>query len=110
MAHLYLPGLLFTVGVFHAYLCCPRPPPPPQAVSSLLAEMATVLELRPSPAVLEASARTFLSLCGEHTAGCSTARAARDSLVQRWVDELTVLLRDSLEVRGADGLFFFFFF
>lgn len=68
-----------------------------QAVSSLMAEIGAVLELHSDPAVLEAAARTYLSLCGEETAGCSTARAARDSLVQRWVDHLTALLGDSLK-------------
>ncbi|XP_027146652.1 cohesin subunit SA-2 isoform X2 [Larimichthys crocea] len=73
-----------------------------QAVSSLMAEMGAVLELHSSPAVLEAAARTYLSLCGEETAGCSTARAARDSLVQHWVEQLTALLGDSPE---GDSLF-----
>uniref|UniRef100_A0A8C4EQF9 Cohesin subunit SA n=1 Tax=Dicentrarchus labrax TaxID=13489 RepID=A0A8C4EQF9_DICLA len=72
-----------------------------EAVSGLIAEMGAVLELHSSPAVLEAAARTYLSLCGEETAGCSVARAARDSLVHRWVDQLTALLGDSLEVRGT---------
>lgn len=82
---------------------CSRPLP--QLVSSLLAEMGAVLELHSSSAVVEAAARTFLSLCGEETAGCSVARTARDSLVQRWVDQLTALLGDSLEVRGTDRLY-----
>ncbi|KAM9347320.1 cohesin subunit SA-2 [Symphorus nematophorus] len=68
-----------------------------QAVPSLMAEMGAVLEIHSAPAVLEAAARTYLSLCGEETAGCSMARAARDSLVQHWVDQLTPLLGDSLE-------------
>ncbi|XP_035532229.1 cohesin subunit SA-2 [Morone saxatilis] len=68
-----------------------------QAVSDLIAEMGAVLELHSGPAVLEAAARTYLSLCGEETAGFSVARAARDSLVQCWVDQLTALLGDSLE-------------
>lgn len=79
--------------------------PLPQAVSSLMAEMGAVLELHSSPAVLEAAARTYLSLCGEETAGCSTARAARDSLVQHWVEQLTALLGDSPEVRGTVRLY-----
>lgn len=79
--------------------------PLPQATSSLMAEMGAVLELHSSSAVLEAAARTFLSLCGEETVGCSMARAARDSLVQRWVDQLTALLADSLQVRGTDELY-----
>ncbi|XP_071335920.1 cohesin subunit SA-2 isoform X2 [Trachinotus anak] len=68
-----------------------------QAVSSLLAEMGTVLNLHSGPALLEAAARTYLSLCGGETTWCSMARAARDSLVQTWVDQLTVLLEDSLK-------------
>ncbi len=83
---------------FEICLCCSRPLP--QAVSSLMAEMGAVLELHSGPAVLEAAARTYLSLCGEVTARCSMARDARDSLVQRWVDKLTALLKDLLEVRG----------
>nr|XP_046261059.1 cohesin subunit SA-2 isoform X2 [Scatophagus argus] len=68
-----------------------------QAVSSLMAEMRAVLELHSDPAVLEAAARTYLSLCGEETAGGSMARAARDSLIQHWVDQLTALLGEVLE-------------
>ena len=75
------------------------PSPLPQAVSSLMTEMSAVLELHSSSAVLEAAARTFLSLCGEETAWCSVARTTRDSLVQRWVDQLTALLNDSIQVR-----------
>uniref|UniRef100_A0A3P8RZM9 Cohesin subunit SA n=1 Tax=Amphiprion percula TaxID=161767 RepID=A0A3P8RZM9_AMPPE len=73
-----------------------------QMVSSLMAEMEAALDLHPGPAVLEAAARTYLSLCGEETSWCSAARSARDSLVQRWVEKLTSLLGDSLKVRG-DG-------
>jgi len=65
-----------------------------------MAEMAAVLDLHSGPAVVEAAARSYLSLCGEEAAWCSTARAARDSLVQRWVDRLTELLGDSVTVRG----------
>lgn len=68
-----------------------------QAVSSLMAEMGAALERHSSPAVLEAATRTYLSLCGEETAWCSAARAARDALVQCWVDQLTALLGDSLK-------------
>uniref|UniRef100_A0A3Q1CT02 Cohesin subunit SA n=1 Tax=Amphiprion ocellaris TaxID=80972 RepID=A0A3Q1CT02_AMPOC len=70
-----------------------------QMVSSLMAEMEAALDLHPGPAVLEAAARTYLSLCGEETSWCSAARSARDSLVQRWVEKLTALLGDSLKVR-----------
>ncbi|KAK2905835.1 cohesin subunit SA-2 [Channa argus] len=65
-----------------------------QGLSVLLAEMEAVLDLHSGTAVLEAAARTYLSLCGEEMAWCSLTRAARDSLVQRWVDHLTALLED----------------
>lgn len=79
----------------HVPCCCVAPR---QAVSTLLAEMEAVLQLRSSAAVLEASARTFLSLCGDKSSGGSAARAARDALVQSWVEKLTALLGDSLKV------------
>lgn len=63
-----------------------------------MAEMGAVLDLHSDPAVLEAAARTFISLCGGETTWSSTAQAARDSLVQGWVDQLTALLEDSLKV------------
>ncbi|XP_026152212.1 cohesin subunit SA-2 isoform X2 [Mastacembelus armatus] len=69
-----------------------------QVVSSLLAQMGAVLDLHSGPAVLEAAARTYLSLCGEEMSWFSVTRAARDSLVQRWVDQLTALLEGSLQV------------
>uniref|UniRef100_A0A3P8RC21 Cohesin subunit SA n=1 Tax=Astatotilapia calliptera TaxID=8154 RepID=A0A3P8RC21_ASTCA len=72
-----------------------------QAVSSLLTELEAVLDVHSGPAVLEGGARVFLSLCREETAWCSPARAARDSLVQRWVDRLTALLGESLKVSTA---------
>uniref|UniRef100_A0A7N6BLD9 Cohesin subunit SA n=1 Tax=Anabas testudineus TaxID=64144 RepID=A0A7N6BLD9_ANATE len=61
-----------------------------------------VLDLHSGPAVLEAAARTYLSLCVEETTWCSVTRAARDSLVQRWVDQLTSLLQDSGDGFSAD--------
>ncbi|XP_035030601.2 cohesin subunit SA-2 isoform X1 [Hippoglossus stenolepis] len=69
-----------------------------QAVSSLMAELGAVLDFHSGPVVVEAAARTYLSLCGEETSCGSVARDARDSLVQTWVDKLTVLLEDSLQV------------
>lgn len=66
-----------------------------------MAEMGAVLNLHSGPGVLEAAARTYLSLCGEEAAGCSMARAARDALVQGWVDRLTTLLGDALKVRAT---------
>uniref|UniRef100_A0A3B4YMI1 Cohesin subunit SA n=1 Tax=Seriola lalandi dorsalis TaxID=1841481 RepID=A0A3B4YMI1_SERLL len=72
--------------------------------SHLVAEMGAVLDLHSGPAVLEAAARSYLSLCAEETTWCSMARAARDSLVQTWVDQLTVLLEDSLKVRCTVSL------
>ncbi|CAK6959104.1 cohesin subunit SA-2 [Scomber scombrus] len=68
-----------------------------EVTSILMAEMGAVLELHSYPAVLEAAARAFLSLCGEETTWSSTAQTARDSLVQGWVDQLTALLEDSLK-------------
>ncbi|XP_059198613.1 cohesin subunit SA-2 [Centropristis striata] len=68
-----------------------------QALSSLMTEMEAVLDLHSGLAVLEAAARTYLSLCGEETAWSSVARTTRDSLIQRWVDQLTALLGDSLK-------------
>lgn len=79
--------------------------PPRQAVSTLMAQMEAVLELHSSSAVLEAASRTFLSLCGEESSGGSVSRAAKDSLVQKWVDKLTTLLGDSLKVKATVGLF-----
>ncbi|XP_037542617.1 cohesin subunit SA-2 [Nematolebias whitei] len=75
-----------------------------QMVFSLMAEMAAVLDLHPTTAVLEAAACTYLSLCSEQAAWCSEAKTARDSLVQRWVDQLTELLGESLrdDVFSAD--------
>ena len=70
----------------------------PQAVSSLVAEMATALELHSNSAVLEAAARTFLVLCEEGAAWCSVAQATRDSLIQCWVNQLKLLLNDALLV------------
>ncbi|KAF1382811.1 hypothetical protein PFLUV_G00147670 [Perca fluviatilis] len=75
-----------------------------QAVSGLTAEMGAVLDRHSGPPVLEAAARTFLSLCGEETAWCSVARAARDSLVQRWVDRLTALLGDTVSLQVIKAL------
>ncbi|XP_044073154.1 cohesin subunit SA-2 isoform X1 [Siniperca chuatsi] len=67
-----------------------------QSISGLMAVVGAVLDRHSGPAVLEAAACTYLSLCGEETAWCSMVLAARDSLVQRWVDRLTALLGDSL--------------
>uniref|UniRef100_A0A3Q3A5G9 Cohesin subunit SA n=1 Tax=Kryptolebias marmoratus TaxID=37003 RepID=A0A3Q3A5G9_KRYMA len=59
-----------------------------QQVSSLLAEMAAVVDLHSAPAVLEAAARSYLSLCGEGAAWGPAARSARDALVRRWVEHM----------------------
>ncbi|KAM4609083.1 cohesin subunit SA-2 [Polymixia lowei] len=67
-----------------------------QVVSDLMAEMGAVVDHHSGPAVLEAAARTYLSLCGEETTCHVMAQAARDSLVQCWTDRLTALLGDSL--------------
>uniref|UniRef100_A0A669B1D4 Cohesin subunit SA n=1 Tax=Oreochromis niloticus TaxID=8128 RepID=A0A669B1D4_ORENI len=70
-------------------------------VFKLLKKLEAVLDVHSGPAVLEGGARAFLSLCSEETAWCSPARAARDSLVQRWVDRLKALLGESLKVSTA---------
>ncbi|XP_055726944.1 cohesin subunit SA-2 isoform X2 [Salvelinus fontinalis] len=69
----------------------------PQALSGLLAEMGAVLELHTHPAVLEAAARSYLSLCGEETAWHPLARPGRDAVVQCWADRLAALLGDALQ-------------
>uniref|UniRef100_A0A8C9X0E7 Cohesin subunit SA n=1 Tax=Sander lucioperca TaxID=283035 RepID=A0A8C9X0E7_SANLU len=75
-----------------------------QAVSGLTAEMGAILDRHSGPPVLETAARTFLSLCGAETAWCSVARAARDSLVQCWVDQLTTLLGDTVSLKVIKAL------
>uniref|UniRef100_A0A3Q3Q2R3 Cohesin subunit SA n=1 Tax=Monopterus albus TaxID=43700 RepID=A0A3Q3Q2R3_MONAL len=88
-----LPKLLTKVFVYSTHVCWIF------VVSRLLAQMGAVLDLHSGPAVLEATARTYLSLCGEETSWSSMTRAARDALVQRWVGQLTTLLDDLLKVR-----------
>uniref|UniRef100_A0A7N8X189 Cohesin subunit SA n=1 Tax=Mastacembelus armatus TaxID=205130 RepID=A0A7N8X189_9TELE len=70
----------------------------------LHSQILAVLDLHSGPAVLEAAARTYLSLCGEEMSWFSVTRAARDSLVQRWVDQLTALLEGSLQVKCTISL------
>ncbi|CAM9177747.1 unnamed protein product, partial [Lampetra planeri] len=67
-----------------------------QVASSLLAEMRALLDVHADPGVLEAAACTYLRLCEEDMTLSSVARAARDAMVQCWVDELTAMLQDSL--------------
>ncbi|CAN9497599.1 unnamed protein product [Ophioblennius macclurei] len=66
-------------------------------LSSLMTEIEGVLDRRPALAVLEAAACTYLSLCRETAAWSSVAQPARDSLVQRWVEQLKDLMGDSPE-------------
>ncbi|XP_056145578.1 cohesin subunit SA-2 [Lampris incognitus] len=68
-----------------------------QLVSDLMAEMGTVLDHHSGPAVLEAAARTYATMCGEETARHQMACTARDSVVQCWMDRLAALLEDSLK-------------
>ncbi|XP_010899679.2 cohesin subunit SA-2 isoform X2 [Esox lucius] len=68
-----------------------------QALAGLLSEMGAVVDLHTDPAVLEAAARSYLSLCGEETAWHSLARPARDTVVQCWVDRLAKLMGDALQ-------------
>lgn len=74
-----------------------------QAMPGLMAEMESILEQHSSAGVVEAAARTYLSLCEEETPRGPVARAARDTLVQRWMDKLSTLLRDSLTVREGES-------
>ncbi|XP_024919417.1 cohesin subunit SA-2 isoform X3 [Cynoglossus semilaevis] len=67
-----------------------------QVLSSLLTEIQAALDIHSSPAVLEAAARTYLYLCSKETTWSSIVRDKRDSVVQTWVDQLTVLLGESL--------------
>lgn len=60
--------------------------------------MGAVLELHTDPAVLEAAARSYLSLCGEESAWHPLARPVRDAVVQCWADRLAALLGDTLQV------------
>uniref|UniRef100_A0AAQ6IJ25 Cohesin subunit SA n=1 Tax=Anabas testudineus TaxID=64144 RepID=A0AAQ6IJ25_ANATE len=94
----------FITGYFHINIRCLHLVRLLQVVSCLLEEMEAVLDLHSGPAVLEAAARTYLSLCVEETTWCSVTRAARDSLVQRWVDQLTSLLQDSVKEKTGEVL------
>lgn len=67
-----------------------------QLVSSLLAEMRAALDLHSGSDLLEAAARSYLSLCGEGTSWCAAAQTARDVMVQHWVGHLRVLLKDAV--------------
>ncbi|XP_077472953.1 cohesin subunit SA-2 [Stigmatopora argus] len=73
-----------------------------QMFSRLLAEMVLVLEVHSGEDVLEATSRTFLSLCAEESAWATAARPVRDSMVGGWVDHLKELLSASF----TDGLLF----
>ncbi|XP_053733289.1 cohesin subunit SA-2 isoform X1 [Synchiropus splendidus] len=68
-----------------------------QLLSSVLSEMEAVLKVQSHPDVLEAAARSFLSLCEEQEVWSAVASPARDSLVQSWVDQLSRLLTDSVQ-------------
>lgn len=79
--------------------------PHPQVLSSLLTEIQAALDIHSSPAVLEAAARTYLYLCSKETTWSSIVRDKRDSVVQTWVDQLTVLLGESLRVKRIYTLY-----
>ncbi|XP_061679757.1 cohesin subunit SA-2 isoform X2 [Syngnathoides biaculeatus] len=68
-----------------------------QSVSGLLSQMRLALEFHADAAVLEAASRSFLRLCAEGTAWAPPARAARDSVVRDWLEQLRVPLSASLE-------------
>ncbi|XP_028291564.1 cohesin subunit SA-2 isoform X2 [Gouania willdenowi] len=68
-----------------------------QVMSSLVSAMAAVLDLHSDQMLLEAASRSYFHLCVDETTWCSTARPARDALVQNWVDRLKALLKDALQ-------------
>ncbi|KAM9804810.1 cohesin subunit SA-2-like [Neosynchiropus ocellatus] len=73
-----------------------------QLLSNVMSEMEAVLKVQWDPDVLEAAARSFLSLCEEQKVWSSVASPARDSLVQSWVDHLTRLLTVQGDSFSAD--------
>uniref|UniRef100_A0A8C5E5E7 Cohesin subunit SA n=1 Tax=Gouania willdenowi TaxID=441366 RepID=A0A8C5E5E7_GOUWI len=58
-----------------------------------------ILDLHSDQMLLEAASRSYFHLCVDETTWCSTARPARDALVQNWVDRLKALLKDALQVK-----------
>ncbi|KAJ8012485.1 hypothetical protein DPEC_G00043300 [Dallia pectoralis] len=74
-----------------------------QALAGLLSEMGAAVDLHSDAAVLEAAARSYLSLCGEETAWHPLAKQARDTVVQCWVDRLAALMCEIDSVQ--DGKF-----
>uniref|UniRef100_A0A7N5ZTU2 Cohesin subunit SA n=1 Tax=Anabas testudineus TaxID=64144 RepID=A0A7N5ZTU2_ANATE len=93
----------FITGYFHINIRCLHLVRLLQVVSCLLEEMEAVLDLHSGPAVLEAAARTYLSLCVEETTWCSVTRAARDSLVQQELkyNQVKMCFRRRLWPRGS---------
>lgn len=68
-----------------------------QLLSELLTEMRAVVDLHCDADVLEAAARSYLSLSADGTSWCSMAQTARDSMVQNWVNQLRLFLEDAVK-------------
>ncbi|XP_072300991.1 cohesin subunit SA-2 [Eucyclogobius newberryi] len=68
-----------------------------QLLSDLLLVMRDVLDVHCGAEVLEAAARSYLSLCADKTSWSSTAQTARDAMVQNWVNQLRLLLEDAVK-------------
>ncbi|XP_055086796.1 cohesin subunit SA-2 [Periophthalmus magnuspinnatus] len=68
-----------------------------QLLSDVLSAMGAVLDLHCGADVLEAAARSYLSLCGDQTSWFSTAQTARDAMVQNWMNRLRSLLEDAVK-------------
>ncbi|KAJ0005453.1 hypothetical protein NQD34_015347, partial [Periophthalmus magnuspinnatus] len=71
-----------------------------QLLSDVLSAMGAVLDLHCGADVLEAAARSYLSLCGDQTSWFSTAQTARDAMVQNWMNRLRSLLEDAVKVEN----------
>lgn len=76
-----------------------------QLLSELLAEMRAVVDLHSDEEVLEAAARSYLSLSADGTSWCSMALSARDCMVQNWVNQLRLFLQDAVkeDIFSADS-------
>ncbi|KAJ8247033.1 hypothetical protein GJAV_G00257990 [Gymnothorax javanicus] len=69
---------------------------PEEHLKAMLAQMAAVVEKHTDSGVLEAAARTYQALCSRDTPWEGLASPARDDMVQRWVERLDSLLRDTV--------------
>ncbi|CAL1582552.1 unnamed protein product [Knipowitschia caucasica] len=68
-----------------------------QLLSELLLAMRAASELHCAADILEGAARSYLSLCEDETSWCSIAQTARDAMLQTWVNQLRLLIEDSVK-------------